>query len=168
MVRKLALVVVVVVSSITGCVSEPLQVVGMLGETINCAGEALKALEMAVAACSTTSTSRISVVPIVNSVPISVKSGVEIILLEKRMWDAVSLWSSIAGKYGQAVAVITSTREGNHVANSKHYVGSAVDLRSTGLTDVEAAGRELQLELGSEYMVIVESDHIHVQALALD
>jgi hypothetical protein len=62
--------------------------------------------------------------------------------------------------------VITSGSDGTHGEKSKHYAGNAVDLRTKTLPGKEierAVASELQEALGREYLVILETDHIHVQ-----
>lgn len=69
-----------------------------------------------------------------------------------------------------STVVITSARDGTHSRASLHYVGLAVDVRSTG--DRIGAPKDespavwaarLRQYLGSAYDVIVEADHIHVE-----
>ena len=57
--------------------------------------------------------------------------------------------------------VITSGLEGSHSAGSLHYYGLAVDLRLP--PDLVRATRELAAELGSQFDVILEKHHIHVE-----
>lgn len=62
--------------------------------------------------------------------------------------------------------VVTSGTEGRHSANSLHYGGNAMDLRRR---DLDSAGKTsqavsaLKSQLGSNYDVVLESDHIHVE-----
>lgn len=62
--------------------------------------------------------------------------------------------------------VITSANDSKHrVANSLHFQGLAVDLRTKDLTAVEQ-GKALALiraSLNVEYDVLLEADHIHVE-----
>lgn len=69
------------------------------------------------------------------------------------------------GKYG-ITPTITSAVDGTHMANSKHYTGDALDWRiwesdARGLTASIAA--EMRYYLGSDYDVVLEKDHIHVE-----
>ena len=60
---------------------------------------------------------------------------------------------------------ITSLLDGLHGTMSKHYSGKAVDLRTRDLPD-GAAGvlcDRLRMSLGSQYDVVLEDDHIHVE-----
>lgn len=78
---------------------------------------------------------------------------IEAIAGAMRVWDAA----------GMQTLVITSACDGDHMPGSKHYNGDALDLRSRTLTDAFAVRDMLQDELGDDYDVILESDHIHVE-----
>lgn len=61
---------------------------------------------------------------------------------------------------------ITSILDGKHGPNSLHYKGLAFDLRTRHLKDlpnVNMIARQIRDELGRNYDVVVESDHIHVE-----
>jgi RHS repeat-associated protein len=62
-------------------------------------------------------------------------------------------------------AVVTYTTNGTHSKNSLHYSGNAIDLRTRNLTSDERKKvvASLKEELGSDYDVIDEEDHIHVE-----
>ena len=70
----------------------------------------------------------------------------------------------VYNKHGKEV-VITSLMDGKHMKNSKHYIGEAVDLRTYFFSKntVLAVAADLQKELGSNYDVLVEEDHIHIE-----
>lgn len=65
--------------------------------------------------------------------------------------------------------VITSAADGVHSKGSLHYPengsegGQALDLRIWNLPDPQRTANELQRELGADYDVVLESDHIHVE-----
>jgi hypothetical protein len=71
----------------------------------------------------------------------------------------------VFGRYG-IQPTITSAMDGTHMATSKHYTGDALDWR---IWESDAAGvtgsilGELQYYLGSDYDVILEKDHIHIE-----
>lgn len=62
---------------------------------------------------------------------------------------------------------ITSGRDGKHSSTSLHYCGRAVDLRIRDLPYPEKTSKliagKLKYILGSDYDVILESDHIHIE-----
>lgn len=65
-------------------------------------------------------------------------------------------------------AVVTSGVEGRHKSGSKHYDGYAIDLRTRefeggSMGEVcRSFSERLQAELGNDYFVLQESDHIHL------
>lgn len=79
--------------------------------------------------------------------------------------SAISVAEAVYASFGIGL-VITSIRDGQHVTNSKHYTGNAVDLRRW---DLDRAGRTsaavaaTRAQLGGGYTVMLESDHIHIQ-----
>ncbi len=61
---------------------------------------------------------------------------------------------------------VTSLMEGKHKKHSRHYIGTAVDLRIRhlrSLTAKKAVATALQKALGDTYFVFLETHHIHVQ-----
>lgn len=62
--------------------------------------------------------------------------------------------------------VITSGTDGTHITGSLHYSGNAMDLRRW---DLDAKGKtglavsQLESALGSNFDVVLESNHIHVE-----
>lgn len=80
----------------------------------------------------------------------------------RRIIDAAEY---VFGKYG-IQPTITSAVDGTHMANSKHYSGDALDWRIwesdiRGITNDIVD--EMRYYLGSDYDVILESSHIHVE-----
>lgn len=63
------------------------------------------------------------------------------------------------------VAVLTSGKDGVHKRQSLHDIGLAGDFRTRQLRDEIKATivTEIQKELGPEYEVLLESDHIHIE-----
>lgn len=61
--------------------------------------------------------------------------------------------------------VITSGTDGQHKPGSKHYTGEALDIRSFNIPEAlrPKVIAHLQARLGSDYQVIVEQDHIHIE-----
>ena len=96
----------------------------------------------------------------------AIKEGVifggEIKPTTRRIIDAAEY---VFGRYN-ITPTITSAMDGTHMANSKHYTGDALDWRiwesnAAGLTDTIVD--EMRYYLGSDYDVILESNHIHVE-----
>src|SRR4030095_736368 len=96
----------------------------------------------------------------------AVKDGVdfggEIKPTTRRIIDACEY---VFGKYG-IIPTITSAVDGTHMATSKHYTGDALDWRiwesnQKGVTS--SIVEELKYYLGSDYDVILETDHIHIE-----
>lgn len=97
-------------------------------------------------------------------------SSVNIWGLEKEMQpvlkNAANIWLNVAG----VDLVVASARDGLHSSGSLHYYGYAVDLR-TWTKDHRQMSREekddladrLRHVIGTNYDVIVEGDHIHVE-----
>lgn len=64
--------------------------------------------------------------------------------------------------------VVTSVLEGKHKVDSLHYTGNAVDFRTRYFTDEEkslvyALLKKVLLNIDSDYDVIFEETHIHVE-----
>jgi len=65
--------------------------------------------------------------------------------------------------------VITEGVGGKHKQTSKHYLGKAIDIRSRefeggSMGEVcRSFVERLQAELGNDYFVLQEKDHIHMQ-----
>lgn len=63
--------------------------------------------------------------------------------------------------------VLTSLNDSQHSPTSLHYAGAAVDLRTANLPNpLETASRlasRLAAALGSDFDVIHEADHLHIE-----
>jgi len=62
--------------------------------------------------------------------------------------------------------IVTSARNGKHSAVfSRHYAGMAVDIRTRilSLQEVGSIHSKLTEKLGSDYTVILEPTHLHIQ-----
>lgn len=59
-------------------------------------------------------------------------------------------------------AVVTCTSGGDHMAGSLHYSNEAIDLRLPG-NEVSEVIPALRRYLGSDFDVIAEVDHIHIE-----
>lgn len=98
---------------------------------------------------------------------LALKEGVSVSGLKPEILLALLAAESVYQVYNLTVT-ITACKDGKHMEGSKHYVGQAVDLRLPswyGLS-VEAdktVHRLLQANLGNEYDVVLEGNHIHVE-----
>lgn len=96
---------------------------------------------------------------------IHIKPGVDLDGLRAVMWDAAAKASAAFDRYGYQF-VITSGLDGKHSANSLHYKGLALDIRSRHIAPQSAKLKvlaELQAALGKDFDVILEADHYHVE-----
>lgn len=80
----------------------------------------------------------------------------------ERVLDAAKL---VWRQTGAGIPTVTSGNDSIHNSNSRHYDDSALDLRTR---DVPGSfhprlAQSLAETLGTGYVVILESDHIHVQ-----
>lgn len=94
----------------------------------------------------------------------TVKSGVDLNDIKPEMIQGLLICCAVYIHHGQNF-VVTSGRDGKHMASSFHYKGLAVDLRIRdlkGMTAQEMAAK-LREALGKHYDVVVEKDHIHVE-----
>ena len=72
---------------------------------------------------------------------------------------------SVFNKLADRDAILTFTTNGVHSAKSLHYKGDAIDIRTRDLSpeQITSAKEMLQKKLGSDYDVINEGTHIHVE-----
>ena len=90
-----------------------------------------------------------------------IKAGVDISRLERMTRSSLMIVADILGDYGEEL-VITSTYEGNHSAGSLHYANQAFDIRMPD-KETTALSLELMTRLGSNFDVVIERDHIHIE-----
>jgi hypothetical protein len=92
---------------------------------------------------------------------IAIKPGVRVEGLRPEIMLAVI---SANEWFGGRRMTITSGTEGRHGERSKHYIGQAVDIRTKDLTSGEEWElREWLSNLGEDYDIVQESDHLHVE-----
>ena len=93
------------------------------------------------------------------------KEGVNPTGMKPEIMLAIQCAVMVYHKYGYDLT-ITSICDGAHNKNSLHYAGLAVDLRIRNITH-EPMRREICAEirdnLGSNYDVILEPTHIHIE-----
>lgn len=93
------------------------------------------------------------------------KSGVHVQGLAPEMLIALDAATDVFGEHNKD-CIVTSARGGKHSATfSRHYSGLAVDLRRKHLTlqEVENIRSKLTDSLGTDFTVILESTHFHIQ-----
>jgi len=95
---------------------------------------------------------------------ISLKQGVKMNLLQPQIVLGLLIISSIYKDYGYDL-VLTSLSDGVHSPSSLHRLGSAVDLRTrcVGSADIVSLVSAIRRALGSDFDVILEADHLHVE-----
>ena len=92
------------------------------------------------------------------------KQGVSVRGVAPELVFASLICESVFNEAGQKFT-LTSVCDGRHKVNSLHYVGKAFDIRVYDLRGISSyvMASRLQEALGSEFQVIVEPDHIHVE-----
>lgn len=92
------------------------------------------------------------------------KKGVFLYGLQPEMLWAADRANEIYERFGKD-CVITSGRGDQHGSHSHHFKGLAIDLRTRHLTHQEQEQVKIQLQstLGTEYQVVLETDHLHVE-----
>jgi hypothetical protein len=95
---------------------------------------------------------------------LEIKAGVRLMGLMPEMCVALIAIERLFVNIGHT-CVITSGIEGKHAADSKHYVGAALDFRTRELDSFTAQrlAKDAQRALGDDYWVQLEADHMHVQ-----
>ena len=89
------------------------------------------------------------------------KDGVSIAGIQPEIVLALVIAERVFSTHAQ-VLVVTSVVDGEHMRGSLHYVGSAVDLRNPE-SRADILVRELAASLGSNYDVVPETHHIHIE-----
>ncbi len=101
-----------------------------------------------------------------NKAPIKVKPGEDLSILQADALVAVHKAREIIEALGiEFVVTDVGGDAPGRVRNSKHFSGEAFDFRTRDMTKAqrEKAATSLQAALGTDYFVLVESDHIHVE-----
>jgi len=97
---------------------------------------------------------------------IKIKSGVSLKLMTPQMAIAALVVAQVYDALQINECVITSGSDGKHSKNSLHYKGLALDFRTRDIKTViyrKLIAQEIRDALGSDFDVVVESDHIHVE-----
>lgn len=92
------------------------------------------------------------------------KTGVNIDDVHQKTYSAMMICCIIYSFYNLD-CVVTSVKDGKHMAGSKHYIGKAFDLRIRQMTVYYRAQifKKLKIALGKNYTVLLEKDHFHIQ-----
>lgn len=90
------------------------------------------------------------------------KLGVSIERLSRNIRRVLGLVEEAYLRFSGEEAVITSACEGNHSPGSLHYSGDAIDFRKAKKAFSEIVA-SLKKSLGSNYDVVSEGDHLHVE-----
>lgn len=95
---------------------------------------------------------------------IVLKSGVRIYGLKPEILFAMNVADGLAAKRDVDL-VITCVSEGQHKPGSLHYKGLAFDLRTRDWDKIfcDAFVAELRAALGSDFDVVPEESHCHVE-----
>lgn len=93
-----------------------------------------------------------------------IKTGVDLRGLQPQIVLACCIMQPIYHRHGYEF-VITSGSDGKHGPNSLHYKGLAVDLRTRHVLplDLPKLIYEIKHALHSQFDVVLESDHLHVE-----
>ena len=96
---------------------------------------------------------------------LALKHSARITGLRPEILFAIVVAEGVWRDRGLGPMTVTSCTDGKHGTSSKHYIGSAFDVRTRDLTQekVEMAAADLKDRLGTEFDVVVEGDHIHTE-----
>jgi len=94
-----------------------------------------------------------------------IKHGKSIRGIRPEIVLAATIIHHVYKNYGYDECTITSCTGGRHGRGSLHYVGAAIDIRTSDVAeDRKAPIRDsISSVLGSEFDVVLESTHIHVE-----
>lgn len=95
---------------------------------------------------------------------VQIKSGVNLVGLQPQILLAIQVADDLYVSRGHSLT-ITSANDSQHMEGSLHYGGMAVDFRTKDLPPgaAQEIAAALKSQLGSQYDVVLESDHIHVE-----
>ena len=97
---------------------------------------------------------------------LKIKPGKSIRGIRPEIVLAACIIDSIYANVAHVVCVITSCTGGTHGRGSLHYVGAAIDVRTSSLSPVESKAQirdKIAEALGEEFDVVLEPTHIHVE-----
>jgi len=94
-----------------------------------------------------------------------IKKGVRLRGLTPHMAVAVQIVGQVYMD-NKIEPVITSVSDGNHSNGSLHHCGEAVDFETKSVSSpivMDRIFRGIKANLGDEFDVVLESDHLHVE-----
>jgi hypothetical protein len=102
---------------------------------------------------------------------VNVKHGVSLAGLSSEMWVALGIAKLVYKEHGDQDLVVTAgteTPEVHKAKNTRHAYGDAADTRTRDFTKsvatvVAGAIRNLLAVLSSNYDVVLEGNHIHIE-----
>jgi hypothetical protein len=94
-----------------------------------------------------------------------VKEGVNLCGLKPEMVPAMLACYDVLGGVPGDGFTVTSAVDGKHSKGSRHYVGLAFDVRTRHIVQSARGGyaRDIAARLTTQYDVVLESDHIHIE-----
>lgn len=90
-----------------------------------------------------------------------IKAGVDISQLKPQIRKKLNEIAKLIWEIEDKELIVTSTYEGNHSEGSLHYANLAVDIRRQDRGN--AVKDELKDKLGTDYDILLYSDHIHIE-----
>ena len=92
------------------------------------------------------------------------KDGVEINGVKPEIALCLIVVDNIYRNFGFEL-VVTAVTDGTHSAGSLHYVGYAIDTRTRDFSAIQKAtiADTIRVSLTSEFDVVEESDHFHIE-----
>ena len=91
-----------------------------------------------------------------------IKFGVDISRLNREIRRMLPAIDNLYQRQTGREAVVTSTYEGDHGLNSLHYCNDAIDLRLPR-KKLSAVVDELEMQIGKDFDVVEETNHIHIE-----
>jgi len=91
-------------------------------------------------------------------------STVEVAGIRPEMIIALMIAKEVYDDEGEEL-IITSALDGKHSETSLHYSGCALDIRTRYFSkeQAERVRKEIAANLGIDYDVILENDHMHIE-----
>lgn len=95
---------------------------------------------------------------------IALKGGVKAKGIQSELLLAVMVIDGVYTR-NHCPLTITSLTDGQHSPDSLHYKGYALDCRTRDISVplLDVIVREIKESLGSDYDVVLEGDHLHVE-----